>query len=143
MRFPYSIWLETGRKGVVDGEVDLGLSPAAMAASVLLVRVLEGGGGVARELLRVGVVLLVPLAGVKRLCNGGATARPSGGGTGAPWRCGGWCYDAGKQNWTGGGVPVGHGGALVAMDRSSETMWAADDGGQWWRRRSGEARGRK
>jgi hypothetical protein len=38
---------------------------------------------------------------------------------------------------------VGHGGALVATDRGSETMWVADDDGQWWRRRSGEARGRK
>jgi hypothetical protein len=33
---------------------------------------------VVEELLQVGVVLLVPLAGVKRLYNGGATARPSG-----------------------------------------------------------------
>jgi hypothetical protein len=32
MRFPYPIWSETGRKVVVDGEVDLGLSPAVMAA---------------------------------------------------------------------------------------------------------------
>jgi hypothetical protein len=61
----------------------------------------EGGGEVARELLRVGVVLLVPLAGVKRLCNGGPTARLSGGGTEARRRCGGWCHDAGKQNWMG------------------------------------------
>jgi hypothetical protein len=61
----------------------------------------EGGGEVARELLRVGVVLVVPLAGVKRLCNGGATARPSGGGTEARRRYGGWCYDAGKRNWMG------------------------------------------
>jgi hypothetical protein len=32
MQFQYLIWSEMGRKGVVDGEVDLGLSPAAMAA---------------------------------------------------------------------------------------------------------------
>jgi hypothetical protein len=32
MRFQYLIWSEMGRKGVVDGEVHLGLSPAAMAA---------------------------------------------------------------------------------------------------------------
>jgi hypothetical protein len=81
---------------VVDGEVDLGLSPAAMAAGVLLVRVPWGGRGVSRELLRVSVVLLVHLAGVKQLCNGGATARPSGGGTGTHRRCGGWCYGARK-----------------------------------------------
>jgi hypothetical protein len=51
----------------------------------------EGGGEVARELLRVGVELPVPLAGVKRLCNGRATARPSGGGTEARRRYGEWC----------------------------------------------------
>jgi hypothetical protein len=33
---------------------------------------------------------------------------------------------------------VGHGGALVAQDRGSEAMWAAVDGGQEWRRGSGE-----
>jgi hypothetical protein len=96
MLFLYPIWSQAGQKGVVDDEVDLGLSPAAMAASVLLVRVPGGGRGVARELLRVSVVLLVPLARVKQLCNGGATARPSGGGTGARRHYGGWCYDAGK-----------------------------------------------
>jgi hypothetical protein len=32
MRLQYPIWPEVGRKKVVDGEVDLGLSPAAMAA---------------------------------------------------------------------------------------------------------------
>jgi hypothetical protein len=48
---------------------------------VLSSRVPEGSGEVARELLQVGVVLLVPLAGVKRLCNGGAMATPSGGET--------------------------------------------------------------
>jgi hypothetical protein len=85
-----------GAKGVVDDEVNLGLSPAAMAAGVLFVRVPGGGRGVARELLRGSVVLLVHLAGVKQLYNGGATARPSGGGTGAHRRCGGWCYGARK-----------------------------------------------
>jgi hypothetical protein len=55
-----------------------------------------GGKGVTRELLRVSVVLLVHLVGVKQLCNDGATARPSGGGTGAQRRCGGWCYGVRK-----------------------------------------------
>jgi hypothetical protein len=32
MLFLYPIWSEAGRKVVVDGEVDFGLSPAAMAA---------------------------------------------------------------------------------------------------------------
>jgi hypothetical protein len=48
----------------------------------------EGGGKVVEELLQVGVVLLVPLAWVKRLCNSKATARPSGGGNGAHRRRG-------------------------------------------------------
>jgi hypothetical protein len=47
---------------------------------VLLAGVSEGSEEAARKLLRVDVVLLVPLAGVKRLCIGGSTARPSGGG---------------------------------------------------------------
>jgi hypothetical protein len=65
MLFLCSIWSEAGQKGVVDSEVDLGLPPAAMAASVLMVSVPRGRRGVARELLRVSVVLLVHLAGVK------------------------------------------------------------------------------
>jgi hypothetical protein len=48
MRFPYPIGPETRRKVVVDGEVDLGLSPAAMAAGVLLAGVPEGSGEVSR-----------------------------------------------------------------------------------------------
>jgi hypothetical protein len=47
---------------------------------VPVARVPEGGEEAARNLLRVDVVLLVPLAGVKRLCIGGSTARPSGSG---------------------------------------------------------------
>jgi hypothetical protein len=39
----------------------------------------EGGGEVVRELPRDDVVLTVCLAGAKRLCIGGSTARPSGG----------------------------------------------------------------
>jgi hypothetical protein len=39
---------------------------------------LEGGREVVKELLRVGVVLLVLLVGVKRPCTGGSTARPNG-----------------------------------------------------------------
>jgi hypothetical protein len=35
-------------------------------------------------------------------------------------------------------APEGHCGALVAQDRGSEAARVADDGGQWWRRRSGE-----
>jgi hypothetical protein len=42
--------------------------------------VLEGGGEVVEELPRGDVVLTVCLAGAKRLCIGGLTVRPSGGG---------------------------------------------------------------
>jgi hypothetical protein len=38
----------------------------------------EGGGEVVEEPLQVGVVLLVPLVGVKRPCTSGSTARPNG-----------------------------------------------------------------
>jgi hypothetical protein len=43
-------------------------------------RVLEGGGEVVEELQRDDVVLTLCLAGAKRLCIGGSTARLSGGG---------------------------------------------------------------
>jgi hypothetical protein len=55
-----------------------GFSPVVMAARRSVVGVPEGGGEVAGELLKVGVVLLVLLVGVKRLCNSGATVRPNG-----------------------------------------------------------------
>jgi hypothetical protein len=45
MLSPNSIWTETGRRGVIDGGVELGFSPAVMAASVLQARVTEGGEG--------------------------------------------------------------------------------------------------
>jgi hypothetical protein len=45
-----------------------------------VVGVPEGGGGVARKVLRDDVVLLVLLVGVEGLCSVGSTARPSGGG---------------------------------------------------------------
>jgi hypothetical protein len=35
MLFPNSIWTETGRRGVIDGGVEIGFSPAAMATGVL------------------------------------------------------------------------------------------------------------
>jgi hypothetical protein len=38
---------------------------------------------------------------------------------------------------------VSHSGALAALDWGSEVARAADDGGQWWRWWSGEARGRE
>jgi hypothetical protein len=56
----------------------------------------ESGDGTAEKLLLDNVVLLVPLVGAEGLCGGASTVRPSGGGTEARRRCGGWCYDAGK-----------------------------------------------
>jgi hypothetical protein len=74
----YLIWSEIGRKVVLDGGVDVGFLPAAMAAGVLQARAPEEGGEVVEELLRVGVVLLVLVARVRGLCNSGATARLNG-----------------------------------------------------------------
>jgi hypothetical protein len=47
MLSPNSIWIETGRRGVIDGGVELGFSPAAMATGVLQVRAMEVGEEVA------------------------------------------------------------------------------------------------
>jgi hypothetical protein len=38
---------------------------------------------------------------------------------------------------------MSHCNALVALDWGSEAARVVDDGGQWWRQRSGEARGRE
>jgi hypothetical protein len=56
----------------------------------------EGGGEVGRKLPRDDVVLVVCLAGAERRRSGGMTARPSGGGARAHWRCGLGCSSAGK-----------------------------------------------
>jgi hypothetical protein len=80
MLFPYSIWSETERRVMLDGGMGVGFLPAVMAAGVLRATATEGGEGGARSLQGNEVVLLVPLVRVRRLCNGGATARPSGGG---------------------------------------------------------------
>jgi hypothetical protein len=50
MLSPCSIWSETGQRVVIDGGVNLGLSPAAMAAGVLQARATEGGEGGAGSL---------------------------------------------------------------------------------------------
>jgi hypothetical protein len=50
MLSPNSIWTEAGRRGVIDGGVDLGFLPTAMAAGVLQARATEGGKGGARSL---------------------------------------------------------------------------------------------
>jgi hypothetical protein len=73
MLFPCLIWSETGRKVVLDGGVDVGFLPAAMATGVLGARAREGGDGGAGSLQRDDVVLLVPWVGVERSCTGGST----------------------------------------------------------------------
>jgi hypothetical protein len=54
------------------------------------------GREVARKLPRDDVVLVVCLAGVERQRSVGTTARPSGGGARAHWRCGTGCSSAEK-----------------------------------------------
>jgi hypothetical protein len=73
MLSPNLIWTETGRRVVIDGGVNLGFLPAAMAASVLQARVMEGGEGGAGSLQEDDVMLMVPLIGAERSCISGST----------------------------------------------------------------------
>jgi hypothetical protein len=73
MLSPNSILTEVGRRGVIDGGVELGFSPAAMVAGVLQARVMESGEGVAGSLQEDDVVLTVLLIGAGRPCIGGLT----------------------------------------------------------------------
>jgi hypothetical protein len=50
MLFPCLIWSEIGRRVVLDGGVDVGFLPAAMAAGVLRAGATKGGGKVVEEL---------------------------------------------------------------------------------------------
>jgi hypothetical protein len=85
MLSPNSIWTEAGRGVVIDGGVDLGSLPAAMATGVLQARVTEGGEGGAGSLQEDDVVLMVPLIGAKRACIGGSTrGRAAAEGRGSP-----------------------------------------------------------
>jgi hypothetical protein len=59
MLSPNSIWTEVGRIGVIDGGVELGFSPAVMAAGVLQARATEGSEGGVGSLQEVDVVLMV------------------------------------------------------------------------------------
>jgi hypothetical protein len=70
MLSPCSIWTETGQRVVIDGGVDLGFLPAAMAVGILQARATEGGEGGAGSLQGDEVVLLAPWVGVERLCTG-------------------------------------------------------------------------
>jgi hypothetical protein len=73
MLSPNLIWTDAGRRVVIDGGVELGFSPAAMAAGVLHARAMEGGEGVAGSLQEDDVVLMVLLIGTEKACIGGST----------------------------------------------------------------------
>jgi hypothetical protein len=64
--------------------------------SVLQAGMSEGGGGVVEELLYIGVVLLVPLAGMNRLCTDGSTGIRAAAELEAHRRCEGCCSGARK-----------------------------------------------
>jgi hypothetical protein len=59
----------------------------------------KGSEEAARKLLRVDVVLLVPLAGEKRLCVGGSMVRPSGSGALSSPALRSGCFGGGNWNW--------------------------------------------
>jgi hypothetical protein len=61
----------------------------------------EGGGEVVEELLQIGVVLLVPLAGVERLCVSRSIGGRAAAELGAHRRCGGCRSGARKRNLVG------------------------------------------
>jgi hypothetical protein len=88
MLSPNLIWSETEQEVVIDGGVDLGLLPAAMATSVPRARVMEGGEGGAGSLQEDDVVLMMPLVGVERLCTGGSAGGRAAAEERARRRCG-------------------------------------------------------
>jgi hypothetical protein len=69
--------------------------------SILQAGMPEGDGEVVEELLQIGVVLLVPLAGVGRLCVGGSTGGRVAAELGSHRRCGEQHSGARKRNWVG------------------------------------------
>jgi hypothetical protein len=91
MLSPNSIWTELGRRGVIDGGLELGFSPAAMLACVLQARATEGGEGVAGSLQEDDVVLVVPLIGAGRPFIGGSTGGRAAAALEAHRHCGKGC----------------------------------------------------
>jgi hypothetical protein len=98
----------------------------------------EGGREIVEELPREDVVLTVCLSEAKRLCIGGSTARPSGGGALSSPAPREMMFGCRRMKLDGLGSPVGRGSAPTALDQGSEVAWAADDGSQGLRRRSGK-----
>jgi hypothetical protein len=70
MLSPNLIWLEIGRRVVLDDGVDVGFLLAAMAIGVLRVRATEVGEEGAGSLQGDDVVWLTPWVGVERLYTG-------------------------------------------------------------------------
>jgi hypothetical protein len=88
MLSPNLIWSETEQKVVIDGGVDFGLLPAAMATSVPRARATEGGEGGVGSLQEDDVVLMMPLVGVERLCTDGSAGGRAAAEERARRRCG-------------------------------------------------------
>jgi hypothetical protein len=122
---------------VIDGGVNLGSLPAAMAAGVLQARVMEGGEGGAGSLQDDDVVLMVPLIGAERSCISGSTGgRAAAEERGLPaLRSGG----SGGRNWDcfTRRAAVDRGGDVRASDRGWGEVVGAADGEPESRRRSG------
>jgi hypothetical protein len=101
MLSPNLIWLEIGRRVVLDDGVDVGFLPAAMAIGILRVRAMEGGEEGAESLQGDDVVLLTPWVGVERLCTGWSAEGRAAVEERARRSCGEWCWNAGNRNWRG------------------------------------------
>jgi hypothetical protein len=99
MLSPNLIWLEIGRRVVLDDGVDVSFLLAAMVIGVLRVRAMEGGEEGAGSLQGDDVVLLTPWVGVERLCTGWSAEGRAAVEEGARRSCGEWCWNAGNQNW--------------------------------------------
>jgi hypothetical protein len=123
MLSPCSIWSETGQRVVIDGGVNLGLLPAAMAAGVLRARATEGGEGGAGSLQGDDVVLLVPLVEVERSCTGGSTGGRAAAEEGACRQCGPAVLVEGTE--------TGSLGELRWVTVVLLVLWIRD-GKRWW-----------
>jgi hypothetical protein len=88
MLSPNLIWLEIGRRVVLDDGVDIGFLPAATAIGVLRVRATEGGEEGPGSLQVNDVVLLTPWIMVERLCTGWSAEGRAAAEEGAHRSCG-------------------------------------------------------
>jgi hypothetical protein len=88
MLSPNLIWIEIGRRVVIDGGVNLGFLLATMATGVLRARVTEGGEGGVESLPEDDVVLMMPSVGVGRFCTSGSARGRAAAEERARRRCG-------------------------------------------------------